>query len=58
MKELKKEIYGDDYVDSGQEEPDSPEPSPTGRRGSILRAPAPTENDLKEIFEKLFAQSI
>lgn len=55
------EVYGDDYEDSNPDEPGSPELqspglSPSLSKGRTFRAPK--EDDIKEIFEKLFSESI
>ena len=62
LKTLKMEVYGEDYEDSNPDEPGSPEPqspglSPSGlSKGRTFRAPK--EDDIKEIFTKLFSESI
>ena len=61
LKTIKKEIYGDDYVDSdgGElEEPQSPDlvSSPTLRKNRTMRAPQ--EDDMKEMFDKFFSATI
>jgi hypothetical protein len=53
MLALKKEVYGDDYVDSEPEEPGSPElQSPIISRSKTIKAPK--EDDIKDLFNKLF----
>ena len=55
------EVYGDDYEDSNPDEPGSPELQSPGLSPSLSKARtfrAPKEDDIKEIFEKLFSESI
>jgi len=61
LKTIKMEVYGDDYEDSNPDEPGSPELQSPGLSPSLSKTRtfrAPKEDDIKEIFEKLFSESI